>query len=106
MALDHRPLHGRPTSRGAVRSAVEAVPVRLPRIPWARLEWLRELLLFVLADAVFEVCRGLSRGSASAALTDAHRVAGAERALGLDIEGSVQHAFLGTPALTALDWVY
>jgi membrane-associated phospholipid phosphatase len=106
MGLDHHPLHGRPASRRAVRPAGQAFHVRVPRVTWARLGWLREVLLLVLADAVYEVCRGLSRGSASAALADAHRVAGAERAVGLDIEGSVQHAFSGTPWLTALDWVY
>jgi PAP2 superfamily protein len=106
MALDHDPLHGRPLGRGGVRSPGRPVHARVLRIPWARLGWLREVLLFVLADAVYEVCRGLGRGSPSAALANAHRVAGAERALGIDIEGSIQHAFLGTPWLTALDWIY
>jgi PAP2 superfamily protein len=33
-------------------------------------------------------------------------VAGAERALGLNVEGALQQAFLDTPWLTALDWVH
>jgi hypothetical protein len=80
-------------------------PVRAA--PWWRLAgWRREALLFALVYLAYQGARGLSRGSEAGALADAHRVAGAERALGLNVEGALQQAFLDTPWLTALDWVY
>ena len=80
---------------------------RLRAAPWWRLGgWRREALLFALVYLAYQGTRGLSRGSDAGALADAHRVVGAERALGLNVEGAIQRAFLGTPLLTALDWIY
>jgi PAP2 superfamily len=73
---------------------------------WWPVGWRGEALLFGLAYLTYQAARTLSRGSAPDALADAHRVIGAERALGLDVEGPIQRALLGTPWLTALDWVY
>jgi membrane-associated phospholipid phosphatase len=63
-------------------------------------------VLFALAYLAYEGARALSRGTDATAMADAHRVLGAERALGLAVEGPIQRAFLGTPWLDALDWVY
>lgn len=68
--------------------------------------WRREALIFGLAVIAYQAARGLTRGASAAAVGHARDVLGAERALGLAIEGSVQGALGGTPWLTALDWVY
>jgi hypothetical protein len=68
--------------------------------------WRVEALLFGLACLAYQGARAVGRGSAEDALSHAHQVLGAERELGIDVEGSVQGALLGTPWLSALDWVY
>jgi membrane-associated phospholipid phosphatase len=68
--------------------------------------WRAEALLFGLAFLAYQGARALGRGSPEQALAHAHQVLGAEAALGIDVEGSVQGALLGTPWLSALDWVY
>jgi membrane-associated phospholipid phosphatase len=60
----------------------------------------------VAAYVLYEGTRTLATGSPSTALTNAGRVFGMERDLGLDIEASVQRAFHGTIWMSAMDWVY
>jgi hypothetical protein len=68
--------------------------------------WRGEALLFGLALLAYQGARALTRGDTSDALANADRVFGLERALGIDVEGALQGALLGTPWLTILDWVY
>lgn len=68
--------------------------------------WRAEALLFGLAYLAYQAVRALTRGGLEEALAHAHQVVGAERALGIDVEGSVQGALLGTAWLSALDWIY
>ncbi len=64
------------------------------------------MVLFGLALLAYQGARAVTRGDTSDALANAGRVFGLERALGIDVEGSLQGAPLGTPWLTVLDWVY
>jgi PAP2 superfamily len=68
--------------------------------------WRREALAFLCAYLVYELARSLGTGGTPTALANAHRVLGAERALGLDIEGRLQRALSGTPWMSGLNWLY
>jgi hypothetical protein len=68
--------------------------------------WRREALVFLAAYLVYELTRSLSTGSLRTAVGNAHRVMDVERATHVDIERAVQHAFLGTPWIRGLDWLY
>jgi hypothetical protein len=68
--------------------------------------WRGEALLFGLALIAYQGARAVGRGSLADALDHAHQVIAAERALGVDLEGPVQAALVGTPWLSALDWIY
>ena len=68
--------------------------------------WRTEVLLFGLALLAYQGARAVTRGGTTDALANADRVFDLERALGIDVEGPLQRALLGTPWLTVLDWVY
>jgi membrane-associated phospholipid phosphatase len=63
-------------------------------------------VLFAAAYVLYESSRTLEAGSASAALLNARRVFGVERALGIDIEASVQRALDGSTWMSVMNWVY
>jgi PAP2 superfamily protein len=68
--------------------------------------WRREALVFLAAYLVYELARSFSTGTLRTAVGNAHRVLDVERATGSDVERAVQHAFLGTPWIRGLDWLY
>ena len=71
-----------------------------------RPRWGREALIFAAAYLVYQLFRTLATGAEPLAIANAHRVLGAEAALGIDVESAAQAAFDGTIWLTALSWVY
>ena len=71
-----------------------------------RRDWVREMLLFLVAYVVYELARTLGTGSLHDAVANAHRVLAVERDMDLDVEGRIQGALAGTPWLTLLDWIY
>ena len=68
--------------------------------------WGREALIFAAAYLVYQLFRTLATGAEPLAVENAHRVLGAEAALGIDVEAAAQSALDGTIWLTALSWVY
>ena len=72
----------------------------------ARRPVVRELALAVIAYLIYEGARLLTAGSYPSALANAHQVVALERDLGLNVEGTVQRAFLDSPLLTVLNYVY
>jgi PAP2 superfamily len=68
--------------------------------------WGREALIFAAAYLVYQLCRTVATGAEPLAVENAHRVLGAEAAVGLDVEAAAQGALDGTIWLTALSWVY
>ena len=76
-------------------------------ISWSRLSgWPAEVALFGLALLAYQGARAVTRGSTPDALANAHRVFDLETSLGINVEARLQGALLGTPWLSALDWVY
>ena len=74
---------------------------------WPRLAgWRAEVAMFALALVAYQGARAVTRGDTADALTNAGRVFHLERTLGINVEGPLQGALLGTPWLTILDWVY
>lgn len=71
-----------------------------------RRPYLREIALAVVAYLIYEGARLLTAGSYPSAFAHAQQVIGLERDLGVDVEGSVQRAFLSSPLLTVLNYVY
>jgi PAP2 superfamily protein len=84
-----------------LRSPILATAGRVARRPVVR-----ELALAVIAYLIYEGARLLTAGSYPSALANAHQVVGLERDLGLNVEGTVQRAFLDSPLLTVLNYVY
>ena len=72
----------------------------------ARRPVVREIALAVIAYVIYEAARLLTAGSYPSAFAHAQQVIGLERDLGLDVEASVQRAFLNSPLLTVLNYVY
>ena len=68
--------------------------------------WGREALIFAAAYLVYQLCRTVATGAEPLAVQNAHRVLGAEAALGIDIEAAAQSALDGTIWLTAFSWIY
>jgi hypothetical protein len=66
----------------------------------------REIALAVVAYAVYEAARWLAAGSFPLAHEHALQVVSLERALHLDAEADVQRAFLHSPLLPVLNYVY
>jgi hypothetical protein len=74
--------------------------------PSASRGWGREALIFAAAYLVYQLCRTVATGAEPLAVENAHRVLGAEAALGIDIEAAAQSALDGTIWLTAFSWIY
>ena len=68
--------------------------------------WGREALIFAAAYLVYQLCRTVATGAEPLAVENAHRVLGAEAALGIDIEAAAQSALDGTIWLSAFSWIY
>ena len=96
--------------REAVRIAVSAPTAssllrtepggrRVPAFVW-------EIAIAVAAYLVYEAARFVAVGSYPTALAHAHQVVALEQSLHLDVEGGVQDAFLHSPLLTVLNYVY
>jgi membrane-associated phospholipid phosphatase len=83
--------------RSPVLTAIGSV-VRRPVI--------REIALAVIAYLIYEAARLLTAGSYPSAMENAQQVVALERHVNLDIEGTVQRAFLDSPLLTVLNYVY
>jgi hypothetical protein len=86
----------------ARRSPVLAAVRRLSRRP----PFVREVGLAVIAYLIYEAARLLTAGSYPTAFVHAQQVVALERHLNLDVEGAVQRAFLDSPLLTLLNYVY
>jgi hypothetical protein len=68
--------------------------------------FMREIAIAVVAYLIYEVARVLTVGSYSAAFANAHEVVALERHLNLNVEHGVQRAFLDSPLLPVLNYVY
>jgi hypothetical protein len=68
--------------------------------------FVREIALAVIAYLIYEAARLLTAGSYPSALANAQHVIALERDVNLDLEGGIQRAFLDSPMLTALNYVY
>jgi len=68
--------------------------------------FVREIALAVVAYLIYEAARLLTAGSYPSALAHAQQVIALERDVNLDVEGTIQRAFLDSPMLTALNYVY
>jgi membrane-associated phospholipid phosphatase len=68
--------------------------------------FVREIALAVIAYLIYEAARLLTAGSYPSALAHAQQVIALERDVNLDVEGTIQRAFLDSPMLTALNYVY
>ena len=75
---------------------------RVPSLP----PFAREIAIAIVAYLIYEVARVLTVGSYSTAFANAHDVVALERHLGLNVENGVQRAFLDSPLLTLLNYVY
>ena len=82
-----QPLHAEPGGR------------RVPAFMW-------EVAIAVAAYLVYEAARFVAVGSYPTALAHARDVVALERNLHVDVEGSVQRAFLDSPLLHVLNYVY
>jgi hypothetical protein len=77
------------------------------RSPGSRLEWPRQLALFLGASLVYFGVRFLTEGSFRAAVANAHDILHLERLLGIDVEGDIQSFVLRHHWLTTFaNWVY
>ena len=72
---------------------------RVPAFVW-------EIAIAVAAYLVYEAARFIAVGSYPTALVHAHQVVALEQHLNLDVESSVQDAFLHSPLLPVLNYVY
>ena len=86
-----------PTAPSLLRS--EPRGRRVPAFVW-------EIAIAVAAYLVYEAARFVAVGSYPTALAHAHQVVSLEQHLHLDVEGGVQDAFLHSPLLTVLNYVY
>jgi membrane-associated phospholipid phosphatase len=68
--------------------------------------FVREIALAVVAYLIYEAARLLTAGSYPSALAHAQQVIALERDVNLDAEGTIQRAFLDSPMLTVLNYVY
>jgi PAP2 superfamily len=91
-------------SRRADEARRPSVVSALGRV--ARRPVIRELALAVIAYLIYEGARLLTAGSYPSAFANAQQVVALERHVNLDVEGTVQRAFLDSPLLTVLNYVY
>jgi PAP2 superfamily len=68
--------------------------------------FVREIAIAIAAYLVYEAARLVGAGSYPTALAHAHDIVALERDLHLDVEGGVQRAFLDSPLLHVLNYVY
>jgi membrane-associated phospholipid phosphatase len=68
--------------------------------------FVREIALAVVAYLIYEAARLRTAGSYPSALAHAQQVIALERDVNLDVEGTIQRAFLDSPMLTVLNYVY
>jgi membrane-associated phospholipid phosphatase len=68
--------------------------------------FVREIALAVVAYLIYEAARLLTAGSYPSALAHAQQVIALERDVNLDVEGTIQRAFLDSPMVTVLNYVY
>jgi hypothetical protein len=86
-----------PTASSLLRA--ESGSRRVPAFVW-------EIAVAVAAYLVYEAARFVAVGSYPTALAHAHQVVALEQRVHLDVEGGVQDAFLHSPLLTVLNYVY
>jgi len=86
----------------ARRSPAVAVLRRVSQLP----PFAREIAIAIAAYLVYEAARVVAAGSYPTALAHAHDVVALERYVHLDFEGGVQRAFLDSPLLPLLNYVY
>jgi hypothetical protein len=84
------------------RSPAVAVLRRVSQLP----PFAREIAIAIAAYLVYEAARVVAAGSYPTALAHAHDVVALERYVHLDFEGGVQRAFLDSPLLSLLNYVY
>ena len=68
--------------------------------------FVREIAIAIVAYVIYEVARVLTVGSYSAAFGNAQDVVALERHLNLNVEHGVQRAFLDSPLMPVLNYVY
>ena len=68
--------------------------------------FVREIAIAIVAYLIYEVARVLTVGSYSAAFGNAQDVIALERHLNLNVEHGVQRAFLDSPLMPVLNYVY
>jgi hypothetical protein len=86
--------------------AMPAAVRNLPTVMRRRPPFAREIALAVIAYAIYEAARWVAAGSYPLALEHAQQVVALERDLHLDVEDTVQRAFLDSPLLPVLNYVY
>ena len=104
-----------PSARALARAKLSASPLQPPprrsvfraesggrRVP----AFVWEIAIAVAAYLVYEAARFVAVGSYPTALGHAHQVVALERHLDLNVEGGVQRAFLNSPLLPVLNYVY
>jgi hypothetical protein len=79
-----------------------AVLGRLTGLP----PYAREIAIAIAAYLIYQAARVVAAGDYPTAMAHAHDIVGLERALHLDVEGGVQRAFLDSPLLHVLNYVY
>jgi hypothetical protein len=84
------------------RSPVAAVVQRVNQMP----PFAREIAIAIAAYLIYQAARVVAAGSYPVALAHAHDIVSLERSLDLDFEGGVQRAFLDSPLLDVLNYVY
>jgi asparagine N-glycosylation enzyme membrane subunit Stt3 len=82
-----------------IRPRAESGGRRVPAFVW-------EIAIAVAAYLVYEAARFIAVGSYPTALVHAHQVVALERHLDLNVESTVQNAFLNSPLLPVLNYVY
>jgi hypothetical protein len=68
--------------------------------------FVREIAIAIAAYLVYEAARFVAVGSYPTALAHAHDIVDLERSLHIDVEGGVQRAFLDSPLIHVLNYVY
>jgi hypothetical protein len=66
----------------------------------------REIAIAIAAYLIYQAARVVAAGDYATAMTHAHDIVALERGLHLDVEGGVQRAFLDSPLLHVLNYVY
>ena len=120
-AADERePPWERRLRRAKLRGVVMAVTVHTTQVPQARRRpaaavlgrvtslppYAREIAIAIAAYLIYQAARVVAAGDYATAMTHAHDIVALERGLHLDVEGGVQRAFLDSPLLHILNYVY